>query len=377
MHKTHERALEALSRRGRHRALATAAGADFASNDYLGLASSSELRDAARAALERGVPVGAGGSRLLRGNHREHEALEAEAAAFFGAESALFLGGGFMANVAIFSTLPQRGDLIVHDALIHASVHDGMRASKAERAEARHNDPQAFEDAIRDWRAAGGAGTPWVAVESLYSMDGDRAPLAELIEIVERRDGMLVIDEAHATGVFGPNGRGLGAEYEGRENVLTLHTCGKALGVTGALVLAPGTLRDYLVNRCRPFIYATAPSPLDAALVRAALLICRFDAARREKLHALISLAGQKLTASCGITASGSQIQPIIVGSDARATSLAAAMQAQGYDIRAVRPPTVPEGTARLRLSLTLNVDDACVEAMILALSSELKGVSP
>ena len=326
MHKGHERALEALSRRGRHRALATAAGADFASNDYLGLASSDTLRDAARAALERGVPVGAGGSRLLRGNHHEHEALESEAAAFFGAESALFLGGGFMANVAIFSTLPQRGDLIVHDALIHASVHDGMRAGKAERAEAHHNDPQTFEDAISDWRAAGGDGTPWIAVESLYSMDGDRAPLADLMAIADRHDGVLVIDEAHATGVFGANGRGLGADLEGRHNVVTLHTCGKALGVTGALVLAPATLRDYLVNRCRPFIYATAPSPLDAALVRAALLICRFDAARREKLHALISAAGHQLEAACGITASGSQIQPVIVGSDARATQLAAAM---------------------------------------------------
>ena len=122
--------------------------------------------------------------------------------------------------------------------------------------------PQAFEDAISDWRAAGGAGTPWIAVESLYSMDGDRAPLAELIAIADRHDGMLVIDEAHATGVFGPDGRGLGAELEGRANVVTLHTCGKALGVIGALVLAPDTLRDYLVNRCRPFIYATAPSPL-------------------------------------------------------------------------------------------------------------------
>ena len=127
MHKSHERALEALARRGRRRALAVASGADFASNDYLGLASSRELKDAAKAAIARDVPVGAGGSRLLRGNHREHEALETEAAAFFGAESALFFSGGFMANVAIFSTLPKRGDLVVHDALIHASVHDGMR----------------------------------------------------------------------------------------------------------------------------------------------------------------------------------------------------------------------------------------------------------
>jgi len=373
MHKSHERALEALARRGRHRALAPAAGADFASNDYLGLASSQELKDAADAALKRGVPVGAGGSRLLRGNHREHDALEAEAAAFFGGESALFFASGFTANVALFSTLPQRGDLIVHDALIHASVHDGMRASKAERAEAHHNDPQAFDDAVADWRSAGGSGTPWIAVESLYSMDGDRAPLAELMEIADRHDGILVIDEAHATGVFGHEGRGLGAGLEGRSNVVFLHTCGKALGVMGALVLGPRVLRDYLVNRCRPFIYATAPSPLVAALVRAALLVCRFDAGRREKLHARIALAGRQLEAACGLAPSGSQIQPVIVGADARALRLAAAMQARGFDIRAVRPPTVPEGTARLRLSLTLNVDDACVEAMTAALAEELK----
>lgn len=377
MHKSHERALQALERRGRRRTLTCAAGADFASNDYLGLAGSRELKEAAQAALAREVPVGAGASRLLRGNHREHEALEAEAAAFFGAQRALFFGSGFMANVSLFSTLPQRGDLVVHDALIHASVHDGMRAGKAERAEARHNDAQSFEDAIRDWRAAGGLGTPWIAVESLYSMDGDTAPLAELAEIAERHDGMLIIDEAHATGVLGPEGRGLGAGLEGRGNVVSLHTCGKALGVMGALVLAPQVMCDYLVNRCRPFIYATAPSPLVAALVRAALLVCRFDAARRERLQRLVAFAGRQLEEQCGIRPSASQIQPVIVGADERALRLATAMQARGFDVRAVRPPTVPEGTARLRLSLTLNVDEACVEAMTTALAEELARLGP
>jgi 8-amino-7-oxononanoate synthase len=377
MHESHERALDALARRGRYRVLAAPAGADFTSNDFLGLASSRELRDAARAALEREVPIGAGGSRLLRGNHREHEALEAEAAAFFGAQSALFFGSGFMANVALFSTLPQRGDLVVHDALIHASVHDGLRAGKAERTEARHNEAQAVEDAIKDWRAAGGSGTPWIAVESLYSMDGDRAPLADLMEIARRHDGILVIDEAHATGVFGPEGRGLGADFDGRDNVICLHTCGKALGVMGALVLGPQVLRDYLVNRARPFIYATAPSPFVAALVRAALLVCRVDAGRRERLQELVAFAGRELHARCAVTPSGSQIQPLIVGADERATRLATAMQAHGFDIRAVRPPTVPEGTARLRLSLTLNVDKACIEAMATALADELKRLGP
>jgi 8-amino-7-oxononanoate synthase len=373
MYKSHERALDALARRGRRRALAPISGADFTSNDYLGLAASNEMKSAARAAIERDVPVGSGGSRLLRGNHREHEALETEAAAFFGAESALFFGGGFIANLALFSTLPQRGDVVVHDALIHASVHDGMRMGKAERAEARHNDAQAFEDAIKDWRISGGTGTPWIAVESLYSMDGDRAPLDDLLAIATRHDGVLVIDEAHATGVLGPMGRGLGAHLEGRGNIIALHTCGKALGAMGALLTGPQLLCDYLVNRSRPFIYATAPSPLMAAIVRAALVICRFDAARRERLQSLVALAGQRLAESCGLQASGTHIQPVIVGADERATRLAAAMQARGFDTRAVRPPTVPEGTARLRLSLTLNVDEAKVAEMAAVLAEELK----
>ena len=373
MYKSHERALEALARRGRRRALAAISGADFTSNDYLGLAASTEMKSAARAAIERDVPIGSGGSRLLRGNHREHEALESEAAAFFGAESALFFGGGYIANLALFSTLPQRGDVVVHDALIHASVHDGMRMGKAERAEARHNDAQAFEDSIKDWRAAGGTGTPWIAVESLYSMDGDRAPLDDLLAIATRHEGVLVIDEAHATGVLGSMGRGLGAHLEGRGNIIALHTCGKALGAMGALLTGPQVLCDYVVNRSRPFIYATAPSPLMAAIVRAALVICRFDAARRERLQSLVALAGTKLAESCGLRASGSHIQPVIVGADERATRLAAAMQARGFDTRAVRPPTVPEGTARLRLSLTLNVDETKVTEMASVLAEELK----
>jgi len=377
MYKSHERALEALARRGRRRALAAASGIDFSSNDYLALARSRELREAARSAIAREVSIGSGGSRLLRGNDREHEAIEAEAAAFFGAESALFFGGGFLANVALFSTLPQRGDLVVYDALIHASVHDGMRLGKAEQAEARHNDAQSFEDAIKAWRDAGGTGTPWIAVESLYSMDGDCAPLDDLIAIADRYGGVLVIDEAHATGVLGPMGRGLGAALEGRENVVALHTCGKALGAMGALVTGPRVLCDYLVNRSRPFIYATAPSPLVTAIVRAALLICRFDAARRERLARLVALAGQRLEETCGLKPSGTHIQPLIVGSDERATRLAAAMQKRGFDIRAVRPPTVPEGTARLRVMLTLNVDETHVAAMAEALGEELKGLGP
>ncbi len=368
---SHERALEALLRRGRLRELVPAAGADFTSNDYLGLADSPELQRAVMAALARGVPIGAGGSRLLRGNHGEHEALEAEAAQFFNAESALFFGGGFVANTAVFATLPARGDLIVHDELVHASAHEGMRLSKAETFSARHNNATAFDDAIKTWRATGGAGQVWIAVESLYSMDGDQAPLTELADVASRHDAMLVIDEAHATGVFGPVGRGLGTTLEGRPNIISLHTCGKALGVMGGLVLGPRVMRDFLVNRARSFIYATAPSPLVAAAVRAALEISATQGERRETLHKRVALAGQLLHKKLGIVASGSQIQPIIVGSDTRAVAFANAMRARGFDVRAIRPPTVPEGTARLRITLTLNTDDATVAALIDALADE------
>lgn len=377
MHESHSRALQALARRGRLRSLSQSEGADFSSNDYLGLCSSRELAAAVAAALDRGAPVGAGGSRLLRGNHPEHEALEAEAAAFFGAETALYFGGGFLANFAIFSTLPQRGDLVVYDELIHASVHDGMRMSRTEHIAARHNDAGSFEDAVRRWRTSGGQGTPWLAVESLYSMDGDRAPLEALIEVVRRHDGILVIDEAHATGVLGPDGRGLGASLEGQANVISLHTCGKALGVMGALVCAPKVLCDFLINRARPFIYATAPSPLMAAAVGAALHLSRHQTERRERLAKLVAHAGHELQSRCGVSPSGSHIQPVIVGADARATALSQAMRARGFDIRAIRPPTVPEGTARLRLALTLNVDKATVTQMAVALAEELQKLSP
>ncbi len=373
MHDSHERGLKALEARGRLRALSPRRGIDFSSNDYLGLAASGALNGAIEQAIARGVPMGAGGSRLLRGNDPEHEALEADAARHFGGETALYFASGFMANYAVFSTLPQRGDLIVYDALIHASAHDGMRASKAEAQSAAHNDAQSFDDAITTWRAGGGTGQIWIALESLYSMEGDFAPIEALAQVAAKHDAMLVIDEAHASGVYGEAGRGLAESLEGQPNVLTLHTCGKALGVMGALLVMPKVLRDYMVNRSRPFIYATAPSPLMAAAVRASIALNTHEPQRRETLHARITLANERLAALCGMTGSGSQIIPVIVGTDARATALAATLQAKGFDVRAVRPPTVPEGTARLRISITINASDDDVRSLFAALAGELE----
>lgn len=373
IHGTYKTDLQALADKGRLRTLRGRSGVDLASNDYLGLAESEELRQAAADALARGVPVGSGGSRLLRGNHPEHEALEREAAAFFGAESALYFGGGYVANFAIFSTLPQRGDLVVHDELIHASVHDGIRRGRAEFVSARHNDADAFDAAIVKWRGAGGTGRPWLSVESLYSMDGDSPNLQDLFAVADRHEAMVVIDEAHATGVLGPQGRGLAAPFEGRDNVITLHTCGKALGTSGGFILAPKEIRDFLVNRARPFIYATAPSPLIAAVTRAALELSRTSSARRERLAHLVRFAGGELRRRCHIEPSGSHVVPVIVGADQAAVNLAASLQRKGFDIRAIRPPTVPEGTARLRIALTLHVDETIVADLFAALAEDMR----
>lgn len=373
MHEKFEADLRDLAGKGRLRSLRSRAGIDFTSNDYLGLAESDELKRAAAEAIARGVPVGSGGSRLLRGNHDEHEALENEAASYFGAETALYFGGGYVANFTIFSTLPQQGDLVVHDELIHASVHEGMRRGRAEAVSIPHNNVDAFDAAIVRWRAAGGKGRPWISAESLYSMDGDSPDIAGLLAVADRHDGMLVVDEAHATGVLGPQGRGLAAEFEGRDNVITLHTCGKALGTVGGFILAPRTIRDFLVNRARPFIFATAPSPLVAAITRAAIHVSRTNPERRERLARLVRFAGDELFRRCNVTPSGSQILPVIIGADRAAVAVAASLQQRGFDIRAIRPPTVPEGTARLRIALTLNVDEATVASLFEALAEDMR----
>lgn len=359
----HRADLAALAADNRLRALAPRIGRDFASNDYLGLANSDVLRDALAAGIARGLPAGSGGSRLLRGNHAEHEALEAHAARHYGSETALFFATGFAANAALFATLPQRGDLVIHDELIHASAHDGMKLGRAGHVAAAHNDAQAFDDIIARWRAGGGAGTPWIAVESLYSMDGDRAPLADLAAVADRHDAILVVDEAHATGVFGPGGAGLAHGLARRDNLITLHTCGKALGCEGALLCGPQIVRDFLVNRGRPFIFSTAPAPLIAWLVRQAIEIVANEPERQQRLHAVVRHATERLV-PLGIPASGTQILPVVIGDNQRTMRIAATLRDAGFDIRGIRPPTVPPGTARLRIAITLNIDERDIDDM-------------
>jgi 8-amino-7-oxononanoate synthase len=355
--------LAALERRGRLRRLAPRAGRDFASNDYLGLSGDPLIAQAVADAVARGVPLGSGGSRLLRGNAPEHEGLEAKAADFFRTQASLFVANGYVGNLALFSALPQRGDLIVADELVHASAHDGIRMSKATAVFARHNDVQSVADLIAAFRAEGGKGRIWITVETLYSMDGDMASLADLAKLAAAHDAMLLLDEAHGTGVFGPGGRGLSAGLDGLHNVITLHTCGKAMGAEGALICGPRVHIDYLVNRARPFIFSTAPSPLMAIAVSAALDRIEGASDLRERLKTLRQDAAEAICAPLGLPAPRSQIVPVILGEDSRAMA-AAALQQAGFDVRGIRPPTVPPGTSRLRISLTLNASRADVAAL-------------
>lgn len=359
--------LEALAQRGRMRVLHPIMGADFASNDYLGLAGSALLCDLTRAALDSGFAPGAGAARLLRGNHDAFTALEAEAAAHFGSGGALYFGAGYAANLALFSALPAARDLVLHDALIHASARDGMRLGSAETRSFAHNDVTAARDTLRDWRAQGGKGQIWLAVESLYSMDGDFAPLADLVALANAEDAFLIVDEAHATGIWGPEGRGVAAAFAAQQNLITLHTCGKALGVQGALVCADPVLIATLINRARSFIYSTAPSPLLAQVLRGVLAHLATDPTRRTALLARVARAAD-LARGIGLAPSGSQIQPVILPGDAACLAAAAALQHQGFDIRAIRAPTVPKGAERLRLSLTLNPAEAELTAAFSAL---------
>ena len=370
---TYRRDLQGLAGDARLRSLAERRGIDFSSNDYLGLAQSDRMRAAVVRALDAGVPVGAAGSRLLRGNTDRQAGFEDAAARFFGAEAALGFGGGYVANFAVITTLPQRGDLLLMDALAHASTHEGARAGRAEVASFRHGDVGHAEDVITAWRRAGNTGAVWIAVESLYSMDGDRAPLDDLMRLADAH-GFLLIDEAHATGVFGPRGRGLAHHLEGRDNVVTLHTLGKALGGSGALICGARVLIDFLVNRCRPFIFATAPSPLMAAAGLEALAMLQDEPWRQATLAGhVVAFHDQMARRLPQVSLSGSQIVPLIVGPNAKTMALAAQVQARGFDVRGIRPPTVPEGTSRLRVSLTLNA----TRADVLRLAETLEDLWP
>jgi 8-amino-7-oxononanoate synthase len=353
-----ESELREIEARGQLRSLEIPTGINFCSNDYLGLAASPALRTAVMDAVARAERVGSMGSRLLAGNAHEWEELEQEFADFAGTSAALYFTSGYAANVGLLGAVLGRGDIVFSDAANHASLIDGARISGAEKVVFPHGDLESLESALGD--RAGQPGRRLVVTESVFSMDGDLAPLREMTALAKRYGAEMVVDEAHATGVFGPEGRGRVAELGLEHEIFAIvHMCGKALTSAGAFVCGGATLKNYLINRARTFLFSTALPPYFAEQIRAALKLARGADVERARLRVMAARLREDLRARGWDPGKGSsQIVPVLVGQNDVAMKIAAELGREGFAVRAIRPPTVPEGTARLRLSLTCKISD-------------------
>jgi 8-amino-7-oxononanoate synthase len=344
---------------------------NLCSNDYLGLSESEELRAAVIEAVHNAPRIGGTGSRLLSGHLRAWDRLEQEFADFAGTESALYFGSGYAANVGLLTTILRKDDIVFSDELNHASLIDGMRLSGARKVIYRHLDLNDLENALRI-APPSPTSRKFVVTETVFSMDGDIANIAELSNLCARHGAGLILDEAHAIGVHGPNGRGIAASTQlAGEVVAMTHTCGKALASAGAFVCGSATLRDHLINHARTFIFSTAMPPYMAGQIRAALQIARrMDSDREQLLANAKRLTAELRSQGYDASASASQIIPIIVGANDEAMSAAEFLQAEGFAVRAIRPPTVPQNRARLRLSLTSAIAAAELDRLANCLSS-------
>ncbi len=365
--------LDAIRDRGLERSLRPPSGIDFSSNDYLGLSRDPRVtRAMADAVLHDGA--GSTGSRLLRGDRQAFTNVERQFAAFKGTERALYFSSGYLANIAVLTTLAEQGDVLFSDAMNHASLIDGTRLSSADCVIVPHSDLVALEQALVEYSAERQA---FVVTESLFSMDGDVAPLAEYAALCRATGAALVVDEAHAVGVRGERGTGLIEEAGIDPNsCISINTAGKALGVGGAFVAGPEWAIEYLVQRARPFIFSTAPPPSVAAALSASLDVIAAEPDRRARLRSRIArlrdaFAAQGLAIPCG----QSHIVPVVVGDNDRAMAAAAALQAEGFDVRAIRPPSVPPGTARLRISLNTTLDDETIDRFASVLAETFKNI--
>ena len=348
---------------------------DFSSNDYLGLAKSREVAELVRNALSA-MPVsnGSGGSRLLSGNSSLAEALENQMAVFFRAEACLLFNSGYNANLAVLSALPQKGDTVLYDELAHASLKDGVRLSHAQRYSFKHNSV----DSLRRYLGKA-SGQVFVVIESVYSMDGDMAPLQEFAALCKEFGAALIVDEAHSTGIYG-QGCGLVCELGLEEEVFArVHTFGKAVGCHGACVAGSQQLKEYLINFARPFIYTTA-LPMHTLLnlqfafeyigrnLRLSQLLQKrisyFKKLRHQYLEPLLVEEVQ--------LESDSPIQPIVVPGNEAVRRLAQALRDKGFDLKAVLAPTVPKGKERLRICLHVYNSEKEIEALIKAIAQYL-----
>ncbi|MFM7201221.1 MAG: 8-amino-7-oxononanoate synthase [Myxococcota bacterium] len=359
-----------LSERPAVSTLAGRVGAiSFCSNDYLGLANDPRVIEGARQALNA-YGAGAGSARLIAGELSLYRRLERALAEWLGFEDALLFNSGYHANMALASGLMDRGGVICSDALNHASMIDGCRLSRAQTRVYAHNQVAALEQALQD----AGPGPKLVLTEGLFSMDGDVSPLEQVRAVALRHGALLAVDDAHALGCLGDGGRGLAwAGTLGAADVL-VGTFGKAFGSAGAFVAGPACVRELLINRARPFIFTTGPAPASVGAALAALEVMQHDPTPRERLRAHTQRVRESLTqAGVSLGESVAHIIPVMVGTEQRALALSAWLLEQGLDLRAIRPPTVPEGTCRLRLTLSAGHTEAQLDRLVERLIIGLK----
>ena len=339
---------------------------DFCSNDYLGFSRSAELKKLTAVELDRfpDYPNGSGGSRLLSGNTKYAEETEQFIADYHSAPAGLFFNSGYDANIGLLSSVPKKGDTIISDELNHASLIDGCRLSLAQRFKFKHNDLDDLEGKLKIAN-----GNVFVVVESVYSMDGDLASLVEISSLCKKYNANLIVDEAHASGVFGKNGAGMVVQLNLEKKVFARTvTFGKAIGTHGAIVLGSETLKQYLVNFARSFIYTTAPPIAHIAAIKAAYILLSDTSAK--PLHRNIALF-QNLAKKyhLSVLKSNSAIQGVLFSTNNTAKLAAAFLQKQGFDARAILSPTVPAGKERIRIC----IHQFNTEQEIIALIGNLK----
>jgi 8-amino-7-oxononanoate synthase len=339
---------------------------NFGSNDYLALAAEPRLAKVAVAAIEA-EGVGGGASPLITGRSETHALLEWRIAEFEGTEAALIFPSGFAANLAAVTALIGPGDVVFSDAKNHASIWDGCRLSRADIRVYPHADWRQLDSLLE---RASGYRRRLIVTDTVFSMDGDLAPLAELADVARRRDAMLLVDEAHATGVFGERGRGAAEHLRAEEGVTArVGTLSKALGCAGGFISGSRDLIDYVINRGRSYIYSTAaPAAISAAAIVALEIVIAEPHRRRELLKRAADLRQRLVALGWSIGLSASQIIPIVIGCPRRAVELSQRLRSHGLLVPAIRPPTVPEGEACLRVSLTWGHTDQQIAALLDAL---------
>ena len=364
-----EKGLRGLEAQSQLRSLTEISGVNLCSNDYLGLSENAELKEAVLDAVRKTTLIGGTGSRLLSGHARVWEELEEVFAKFAGTESALYFGSGYTANIGLLTSLAGKHNIIFSDTLNHASIIDGVRLSGARKIIYPHLDVYALEALLRSH--GGERCRKLIVTESVFSMNGDVAPLEKLSALAERYGAELIVDEAHATGVHGPGGRGLVVAAGRRAHAFaTVHTCGKALASAGAFVCGPSVLKEHLINHARTFIFSTAMPPYMAGQIRAALhLASKMDAQREALLDRARRLASALAADGWDTCGAGSQIVPVVIGKNEDTISAAEHLQRGGFAVRAIRPPTVPAGSARLRFSLTAAISQAEIDRLQKSLS--------